>query len=235
MRAHELVRVFAADLRDNLGFKAFEQVKTLVQKRIALYAAAVVLHSFGDGHVEFAPIHAVFAADGGEQAFTLGCGFRFIIVGQGIECFGSCGGFAAGVVARSAGETGAVRSVELVAGGVDAVDVCFEVPIVPNAARRAEQLPFLFEKVCGLPACAVALQHVLFGVKSALRVIFEDRNFCFALFADHHAPDDAALRVGHTAEVCVERQLVAAAHELFKIERFGAAVLVLRVINDAAL
>ena len=44
-------------------------------------------------------------------------------------------------------------------------------------------------------------------------------------------PDDAALRVGHTAEVCVERQLVAAAHELFKIERFGAAVLVLRVIE----
>ena len=106
---------------------------------------------------------------------------------------------------------------------------------MPNAARRAEQLPFLFEKVCGLPACAVALQHVLLGVKSTLRVIFEDRNFCFALFADHHAPDDAALCVGHTAEVCVERQLVAAAHEFFKIERFGAAVLVLGVINDAAL
>ena len=46
VRAHELVRFFAADLRDDLGFKAFEQVETLMQKRIALYAAAVVLHGF---------------------------------------------------------------------------------------------------------------------------------------------------------------------------------------------
>ena len=235
MGAHKIVGVLAGQLRYHLFFKGRKKIQAFPEKSVTFHAAAVVLHGFGDGHVEFAPIHAVFAADGGEQAFTLGCGFRFIIVGQGIECFGSCGGFAAGVVARGAGETGAVRSVELVAGGVDAVDVCFEVPIVPNAARRAEQLPFLLEKVCGLPARAIALQHVLLGVKAALCVIFEDRNFCFALFADHHAPDDAALRVGHTAEVCVERQLVAAAHELFKIERFGAAVLVLRVIDDAAL
>ena len=118
------MRVLAVQLWYNLFAVALQQIQPLLQQRIALYAAAVVLHGFGDGHVEFAPIHAVFAADGGEQAFALGCGFRFIIVGQGIECFGSCGGFAAGVVARGAGETGAVRSVELVAGGVDAVDVC---------------------------------------------------------------------------------------------------------------
>ena len=104
-----------------------------------------------------------------------------------------------------------------------------------NAARCTEELALLLKEVSRLPSSTVALQHILCRIKATLRIILQNRDFRLSFLTNHHAPDNAALLVWHTAEIRIERQLIAALNKFIKIECFRATILVLRIVDYAAL
>ena len=104
-----------------------------------------------------------------------------------------------------------------------------------DAAGCPEKLPLLRQERGGLPAGAVALHGVSGGIKALFVVILENGDLGLAFLAHHHAPDHAALVLGHPAQVGIKRQLVAALHQLVEGHGFRAAVLILRLVDNAAL
>ena len=104
-----------------------------------------------------------------------------------------------------------------------------------DAAGRTEKLALLIQEAGGLPAGSVALKHMSGGVEAATVIIVIDGDFGFALLPHHKPPDGLSLHGRHTAEVGIERELVAPLHQLVKRKGFRAAVGVFGVINDTAL
>ena len=200
MGAHKLVGVLAGELRYHLFFKGGQKIQAFHEKSVTFHAAAVVLHGFGDGHVQFLPGHTLVRIHRKRGVETLLLFFHILgIVGgpvsskSGFRCLTAC------VIAGRTGKARAVGSVKLIACGVNVLNICHQIPVVQDSAGSSEELALLIQEVGGLPAGSVALEHMFGRVETAVVVVFVNRHIGLGLLAHHHAPDYPALIVRHPA------------------------------------
>ena len=234
MGAHQLVGIGARQLWHRLAFVALQQVQSLPQQFLALDLSAVILHAFADGHVQLPPVHSVLNGHRGIEAFFFRVDVRGIRLCQRnrLRPFRR---LPPGIVAGGTGIAAAVRGKQLISGGIDAVKIRLQIPVVHDAAGRPEELALLSQKGGRLPAGAVALQHMLRWVKAPLGIVLQNRDFGLAFFAHHQAPDRPPLGIRHAGEIRVEGQFVSPAYQLVERQRLRSAVFILCFVDHAAL
>ena len=228
------MRVVTVQLRNDLFSVRLQQIDSLDQKIIILHATAVILHRLGDRHIQFFPGDTFCTVHRCIQTFSLRIHFCLVDLSQFFDRITVICRFSSRIVSCRTCKSGTVGCKQLITGRIDTVNIGLQIPVMHDSARRTEQLSLLIQEGCGLPAIAIALQHMFLRIKSTFCIILKDRNLGLSFLSDHHAPDDFPLHLRHSAQIRIKRQFISPLDQFVKRHRLRSAVLVLRFIDHAA-
>ena len=131
MRTHQFMGIPGVQAGNGLTLKGLQKIQTFQKQRLTFDASAVILHRFGNRPVKFFPVSALLLVCGQrrQKPFLFPCSL-FRIIGQKLRPGAVCGSFPSGIITGRAGKARAVGGVKLIAGRIDSVNVCFQIPVV---------------------------------------------------------------------------------------------------------